>query len=251
VAKDDLGDHGLVASEEVFAFGPSQTNARPAAKAAPIIEARPVANVVQVTQQKTPSAKVTTVTAKKAGPVARVLQATVKRRPFTAAADSMPPKPAPSEKAVQASPPATVAATAIQAIAPQATNPSPSAAPVTSQAAPVMKPEPAIIPPKVLEITDRVLLESPRSPDLPRSLPYGRQLKTAAELATIIERDLAQHPDTPKQGLRVTVYGGASDWRAMLTILPAAGRVRNAQQLRELTAHLAERLRQRYLMAWE
>src|ERR1700737_3303778 len=38
-----------------------------------------------------------------------------------------------------------------------------------------------------------------------------RQLKTAAELAKMIELDLASHPDFPKAGFRVTVYGG-SHW---------------------------------------
>jgi hypothetical protein len=53
-----------------------------------------------------------------------------------------------------------------------------------------------------------------------------RQLKTAAELAEMIEFDLARHPDCPKAGFRVTVYGWPY-WRTMLTITPAAGRVRN------------------------
>ena len=103
----------------------------------------------------------------------------------------------------------------------------------------------------MLELTDRVLPESPRPPDLPRPAPRSKQTKTAAELAAILEGDLAQHPDSPKLGLRVTVYGGGSDWRAMLTILPAAGRVPNAPQLRALTDHLAEGLRQRYNLAWD
>jgi hypothetical protein len=87
-------------------------------------------------------------------------------------------------------------------------------------------------------------------PALNRSLPQVKELKTAADLAAMIEHDLAQHPASPKQGLRVTVYGG-TDWRAMLTILPAAGRVRNPQQLRDLTSEFAERLRARYDLAWD
>src|SRR6266478_5893714 len=51
-----------------------------------------------------------------------------------------------------------------------------------------------------------------------------KELKTAVELAGMIERDLAQHPDCPKDGFRVTVYG-ATHWRAMLTITEA-GRVK-------------------------
>ena len=77
-----------------------------------------------------------------------------------------------------------------------------------------------------------------------------RQLKTAAELAEMIEHDLARHPDCPKDGFKVTVYGG-SHWRAMLTITPAAGRVRDPQEWRDLTNELAERLRKRYELAWE
>jgi hypothetical protein len=77
-----------------------------------------------------------------------------------------------------------------------------------------------------------------------------RQRKTAAELAEMIEHDLARHPDCPKDGFKVTVYGG-SHWRAMLTIAPAAGRVRDPQEWRDLTNELAERLRKRYELAWE
>jgi hypothetical protein len=77
-----------------------------------------------------------------------------------------------------------------------------------------------------------------------------KQLKTAAQLAEMIELDLAHHPDCPKAGLRVTVYGWPR-WRAMLTILPAAGGVQNPQEWRELTQELAERLRKHYDLAWE
>jgi hypothetical protein len=37
----------------------------------------------------------------------------------------------------------------------------------------------------------------------------------------------------------------------MLTITPAAGRVRDSQEWRDLTNELAERLRKRYKLAWE
>ncbi len=76
-----------------------------------------------------------------------------------------------------------------------------------------------------------------------------KELKTAVELAGMIERDLAQHPDCPKDGFRVTVYG-ATHWRAMLTITTAAGGVRDPQRWRDLTDELADRLRQRYDLAW-
>jgi hypothetical protein len=77
-----------------------------------------------------------------------------------------------------------------------------------------------------------------------------RQLKTAAELAAMIELDLAGHPDCPKDGFRVTVYGG-SHWRAMLTITPAAGGIRDPNKWRDLTNDLAERLRKGYDVIWE
>ncbi len=77
-----------------------------------------------------------------------------------------------------------------------------------------------------------------------------KQLKTAAELAEMIELDLARHPDCPRDGFRVTVYGG-SYWRAMLTITPAAGGIRNPREWRDLTDDLAERLRTRYDLARE
>jgi hypothetical protein len=77
-----------------------------------------------------------------------------------------------------------------------------------------------------------------------------KELKTAAELAEMIELDLARHPDCPRVGFRVTVYGG-SHWRAMLTITPAAGGVRNPREWRDLTDDLAERLRAHYDLARE
>jgi hypothetical protein len=76
-----------------------------------------------------------------------------------------------------------------------------------------------------------------------------KETKTAAELAQMIEADLAMHPQCPKKGLQVTVYG-ATLWRAMLTITPAAGPVRDPQEWRDLTEDLAERLREQYDLAW-
>ena len=77
-----------------------------------------------------------------------------------------------------------------------------------------------------------------------------KKLKTAVELAKMIEVDLAGHPDCPEAGFRVTVYGWPH-WRAMLTITPAAGRVRDPQEWRDLTDDLADRLRKHYDLAWE
>ena len=107
--------------------------------------------------------------------------------------------------------------------------------------------------PLVLERVSRVSERS--SPgaanfDPVERLAQQRQLKTAAELAEMIELELARHPGCPKEGFRVTVYGG-SHWRAMLTITPAAGGVRNPQEWRDLTNDLAERLRKGYDMAWD
>jgi hypothetical protein len=76
-----------------------------------------------------------------------------------------------------------------------------------------------------------------------------KQSKTAAELTAMIEADLAHHPECPKSGFQITVYG-ASHWRAMLTITPAAGRIREPQKWRDLTDELAERLRQQYDLDW-
>jgi hypothetical protein len=107
-----------------------------------------------------------------------------------------------------------------------------------------------VIPSKPDHMTSQVHLESPRAPALSEPRVLRKELRTAAELAEMIQHDLAQHPDCPKNGFRVTVYG-ATDWRAMLMITPAAGRVPNPQQWRDLTDELAGRLRQRYDLAWE
>jgi hypothetical protein len=117
--------------------------------------------------------------------------------------------------------------------------------PVTAE---VLRPA-EVIPSKPYRMTTQAPLESPGPPASSRPGLPRKELKSAAELAEMIERDLAQHPDCPHNGFRVTVYG-ATHWRAMLTITTAAGRVRNPQQWRDLTDELAERLRQRYDLAW-
>jgi len=81
-------------------------------------------------------------------------------------------------------------------------------------------------------------------------LGQQRELKTASELAKMIESDLACHPDCPEAGFQVTVYGWPH-WRAMLTITPAAGAVRNPHEWRDLTNDLADHLRKHYDLAWE
>ena len=100
------------------------------------------------------------------------------------------------------------------------------------------------------ETGGKVLSESPQPPPLPMALPHRKVSKKAAELAAMIAQDLTQHPDAPKQGLKITVYGG-THWRAMVTFTPAAGRIRDPQALRDLTNELARRLRKHYDMAWE
>jgi hypothetical protein len=86
------------------------------------------------------------------------------------------------------------------------------------------------------------------SPDLTKGSEV-KQTKTAEELAAMIEADVAKHPECPRTGFQVTVYG-TTLWRAMLTIKPAAGPVRNPQEWRDLTEELADRLRSRYDLAW-
>jgi hypothetical protein len=87
-------------------------------------------------------------------------------------------------------------------------------------------------------------------PEAGEGVPPQKQIKSAAELAEMIERDLAQHPDCPRAGFRVTVYGG-SHWRAMLSITPAAGGIRNPEEWRDLTDQFVGRLRKRYDLARE
>jgi hypothetical protein len=105
-----------------------------------------------------------------------------------------------------------------------------------------------VIEPKSRQVTAQILLESPKPPALP--VPRRKELKRAAELAAMIEHDLERHPDCPKNGFRVTVYGGGH-WRAMLTITTSAGGIQDPQLWRNLTDELADRLRQQYDLAWE
>jgi hypothetical protein len=80
----------------------------------------------------------------------------------------------------------------------------------------------------------------PGSPEAPVGTLLGRtdaaegKPRTAAELAELIEADLARHPHCPRRGIQVTVYASTL-WRAMLTITPAAGPLRNPREWRDLT----------------
>jgi hypothetical protein len=100
------------------------------------------------------------------------------------------------------------------------------------------------------QLRTQILPESARPPGSLQAHAQRKELKTAFELAAMIEFDLAQHPDCPERGFIVTVYG-ATDWRAMLTITPAAGRIPDPQKWRDLTDEFAGRLRQRYDLAWD
>jgi len=87
-----------------------------------------------------------------------------------------------------------------------------AAAEVRSVTAEILRPA-EVIASKPHHTTTQVLLESPRPPVSPKPLLPRKELKSATELAGMIERDLAQHPDCPRNGFRVTVYG-ATHWRA-------------------------------------
>jgi len=117
------------------------------------------------------------------------------------------------------------------------------------QVSAMAKPKALSIPAHSHQINPDATLGSPVSSGSNRAPNTRNEIKTAAELAAMIEADLAQHPECPKSGFRITVYG-ATHWRAMLTITPAAGRIRERQKWRDLTDELAERLRQRYDLAW-
>jgi hypothetical protein len=109
-------------------------------------------------------------------------------------------------------------------------------------------PDPLPAPAKVHPEVELIETTGEARPDR-TDVPKGKEIKTAAELAQMIEADLAKHPDCPKNGFRVTVYG-TTLWRAMLTITPAAGPIRNPQEWRDFTEELAERIRKRYDLAW-
>ena len=258
MAKDLTNGQGLLASEgDVFRFAEPQSKVEPAANASPITQPNepPTATAASTSTQKPGTvAKVTHVIARKAGQVVKVVRPTVKNagRLVASALQPTAPKAPPAEEAEPIPAQTAPVAPPVQATATETRAPIEDAAPVTSMAAPVAEAVPAsaeedAIPPGTPEVVAGV--ESPIPPDMPQTLPR-KELKTAAELAAMIEFDLAQLPEAPGQGLRVTVYG-ATHWRAMLTILPAAGPVRDPQQLRNITDLLADRLRQHYDLAWE
>ena len=79
--------------------------------------------------------------------------------------------------------------------------------------------------------------------------PSSEKRRSRSELETTVTEEKAIAA-AARAGFKVTVYGG-SYWRAMLTITPAAGGVRNPQEWRDLTNDLAERLRKHYDLAFD
>jgi hypothetical protein len=116
------------------------------------------------------------------------------------------------------------------------------------QVSAMAKPKALSVPPHSHQINSDPALGSPVSSGSNRAPNTRNELKTAAELAAMIEADLAQHPECPKGGFRITVLRGKA-------LAPHAddhtGRRSNSpQKWRDLTDELAERLRQRYDLAW-
>ena len=119
--------------------------------------------------------------------------------------------------------------------------------PAQPKAQPGIEPKaPPAVEPKPTSPAPEIKVEASTNDTDP---PKAKEIKTAAELARMIEADLAKHPQCPRKGFLVTVYG-TTLWRAMLTITTAAGPLRNPQEWRDLTEELAERLRRRYDLAW-
>ena len=229
MAQDDPVNHGLdFSAEEVFAFGTPQPGL--IGNAAPILEQK--ANHVPI---RVPTAAEDTLTGQ-----------LVLRPPA--------PKAAPGGRGLMRK--AKLVVRAVQAPA-QKVEAGPKALKGDEpKAPPVIEPAQAAAALEIntqtsLDLTAQVLAESPQPPPLPMPSPTRREPKTAAELAAMIELDLQHHPQSPGKGLRVTVYGGADSWRAMLTIAPSAGPVRDPQELRDLTDQSAERLLRQYNLAWD
>jgi hypothetical protein len=124
--------------------------------------------------------------------------------------------------------------------------------PSTSKNPVLVTPTPANANHIVPSQTTKADLQDLRSllPNSPASAVGHKELKSPSELAAMIEHDLALFPGCPGSGLRVTVYGMAP-WRAMLTIGPQAGGVREPQKWRDLTKEFADQLRAQYDLAWE
>jgi hypothetical protein len=117
------------------------------------------------------------------------------------------------------------------------------------QVSAMAKPKALSVPPHSHQINSDPALGSPVSSGSNRAPNTRNELKTAAELAAMIEADLRSTQNAPRAVSTLRSYG-AKHWRPMLTITPAAGRIREPQKWRDLTDELAERLRQRYDLAW-
>jgi hypothetical protein len=73
---------------------------------------------------------------------------------------------------------------------------------------------------------------------------HPKEMKTAEELAAMIQADLSKMDGCPQQGVKVTVYG--IPWKAMLTFGAAAGPVRNKGELQRFFEIITERLQRLY-----
>lgn len=222
-----ITDHGLPAFvEEVFAFESPRTDevTKPAEIAPP--NAEPVAKTAPATAK--PAVGTSQIDAQKTTPVATARSNSQDSALVTYEVRS------PSQEV-------TAAATSTQLATSKVKFRAATRQPVEPKATTASKSQ---------EVAAQILSNSAAPPVSPPALPR-KESKTAAELAGMIELELMQSPGSPAKGLRVTVYGGTSNWRAMLTIAPAAGAVRNAQYLRDMTDNFAERLRQEYDLAWQ
>jgi hypothetical protein len=72
-----------------------------------------------------------------------------------------------------------------------------------------------------------------------------KETKTADELAAMILDDLQNFEGCPRQGVRITIYGG-KNWNAMLMFGTAAGPVPYVNEVRSLFRTIVERLQKRY-----
>jgi hypothetical protein len=75
-----------------------------------------------------------------------------------------------------------------------------------------------------------------------------KEVKTAEELAAMIQEDLSKMDGCPARGVTVTVYG-LNPWNSMLTFGVAAGPVRNKAELQRFCEIITTRLQRLYDVA--
>ena len=73
---------------------------------------------------------------------------------------------------------------------------------------------------------------------------HPKEMKTAEELAAMIQADLSKMDGCPQQGINVIVYG--IPWKAMLMFGAEAGPVRNRAELQRFFEAIVERLQRLY-----